>query len=281
MWGRLRIDSLIGILIMAVSGQSVCSPTHSLCPARQPASGCTMQQPQMNDRTGQTLAFVAAHRPPLAALAGALLVWAFIQLSIEMVEGDVQGFDLAIVRAALSLRLGHAWITDVMRDLSGLGSTSVLTLCTVAAAGYLAVAGARRKALLVLVAVITGVGAMSLLKELFARPRPNSGFAELVAPGMGFPSGHATMSAIVFLTVAALLAASRTRAIERTTILAIAGMLTFLVGLSRIVLGVHWATDGAAGWAFGAAWALAWLLFERRLSKTRADNTCGHRPDNP
>lgn len=239
---------------------------------------CTMQQPQMNARTGWTLNFVATHRSLLAALAGALLVWAFIQLSIEMVEGDVQGFDLAIARAALSLRLGHAWITDVMRDLSGLGSTSVLTLCTVAAAGYLAVAGAQRKALLVLVAVITGVGAMKLLKELFARPRPDSGFAELVVPGMGFPSGHATMSAIVFLTVAALLAASRTRAIERVTILALAALVVLLVGLSRIVLGVHWATDVAAGWAFGAAWALAWLLLEHRLSKAQSENTRGHRP---
>jgi membrane-associated phospholipid phosphatase len=51
-------------------------------------------------------------------------------------------------------------------------------------------------------------------------------------------------------------------------ILAMATLMTLLVGLSRIALGVHWATDVAAGWAFGAAWALTWLLLARRLSRT-------------
>ena len=64
---------------------------------------------------------------------------------------------------------------------------------------------------------------------------------------------------------------------RRGTILTLATLVVLLVGLSRIVLGVHWATDVAAGWAFGAAWALAWLLLERRLSKAPSANTGGHR----
>ncbi len=229
-----------------------------------------MQPPHAELRFRQTLSRPAVYRPLIAGLVAALLVWVFIQISSEMVEGDTRAFDMTILRAAQSLRIGHPWVSEVMRDLSGLGSTTVLTLFTAVAVGYLAVVRARLTALLVVAAVITGSVSVSLLKAQFGRSRPDASFAELVAPGMSFPSGHATISAIVFLTVAALLASTRTRAIERTYILAMATLMTLLVGLSRIALGVHWATDVAAGWAFGAAWALAWLLLARRLSRTHA-----------
>jgi undecaprenyl-diphosphatase len=207
----------------------------------------------------------AGHRSLLVALAGTLLVWAFIQIGSEMREGDTRAVDMAILHAAQSLRIAHPWVVDVMRDLSGLGSTSVLILCIVATVGYLVLVGARRTAVLVAVAVSTGPVGVALLKAYFGRPRPDAGLAELVVSGLSFPSGHATNSAIVFLTVAALLARTRTRLIERTYIVAVASVLVLLVGVSRIALGVHWATDVAAGWAIGAAWALAWMVFARSL----------------
>jgi undecaprenyl-diphosphatase len=196
-----------------------------------------------------------------------MLIWAFIQISSEMVEGDTRAFDVAILRAAQSFRVDHTWVAEVMRDLSGLGSTAVLTLFTLVAVGYLAVVRARLIALLVAAAVITGSVGVSVLKAQFGRPRPGPDFAELIAPGMSFPSGHATIAAIVFLTIAALIASTRTRASEQTYILAMATLMALLVGLSRMALGVHWATDVVAGWAFGAAWALAWLLLARRLTR--------------
>jgi undecaprenyl-diphosphatase len=116
-------------------------------------------------------------------------------------------------------------------------------------------------------AVGTGSIGVSLLKTYFGRPRPDARFAELVVSGMSFPSGHAANSTIVFLTIAALLASNRTRVIERLYILAVASLLAVFVGLSRIALGVHWATDVAAGWALGACWAIAWLLVVRRLNR--------------
>jgi undecaprenyl-diphosphatase len=200
-------------------------------------------------------------------MAAALLIWAFIQISSERVEGDTRSFDSAILQAAQSLRVGHTWVAEVMRDLSGLGSTTVLTLVTAIAVGYLAVVSARPIAMLLAAAVISGSVGVSVLKAQFGRPRPGPAFAELVAPGLSFPSGHATLSAIVFLTVAALIASTRSRAIERSYVLAMATLMALLVGVSRIALGVHWATDVVAGWAFGAAWALAWLMIARRLTQ--------------
>jgi undecaprenyl-diphosphatase len=190
---------------------------------------------------------LALHRPLLAGLVAALLIWAFIQISSEMVEGDTRAFDVAILRAAQTFRGSHTWVAEVMRDLSGLGSTAVLTLFTVIAVGYLAVIGARLIPLLMAAAIITGSAGVSLLKAQFGRPRPGPDFAVLIAPGMSFPSGHATISAIVFLTIAALIATTRTRASEQTYILAMATLMALLVGLSRIALGVHWATDVSLG----------------------------------
>jgi undecaprenyl-diphosphatase len=214
-----------------------------------------------------TLQRLAPYRSLLTGLAAASLASAFIALGGEMLEGETHAFDTAILRAAQALRLAHPWVADAMRDLSGLGSPTVLTLVTALTVGYLTVMRAHRRAVLLAASVITGALSVSLLKAQFGRPRPSAEFAELVAPGLSFPSGHASMSAIVFLSVATLLASTRTRTAEQGYILATAALLTVLVGASRIALGVHWATDVVGGWAFGTAWALAWLLVARWLAR--------------
>ncbi len=196
----------------------------------------------------------------LAGLCAALLALIFVQLGSEMAEGETRAFDMLVLRAMKGLRDSRPWVASVMRDLSGLGSTAILTLCTIITVGYLALVSARRIAVLVVIAVISGTAGISLLKATFARVRPGADFAEMVAPGMSFPSGHAGMSAIVFLTLGALLASTRHRTVERTYILAVAALMALLVGLSRVALGVHWATDVLAGWSYGFAWALLWLL---------------------
>lgn len=214
--------------------------------------------------------------PPLiSGLLAALSVWAFIRISDEVLEGDTGALDMAFLRAARSLRADHPWVAGALRDLSGLGSVSVLTLFTLLTVGYLAVAKARATALLVAAATITGSAGVSLLKTQFGRPRPDPAFAELVAPGMSYPSGHAAMSAIVFLTLGALVASTRSRNLEQMYILAVAILMTMLVGVSRVALGVHWATDVLAGWAIGTAWAAIWLLLARGLSRTRRAASAG------
>jgi undecaprenyl-diphosphatase len=205
---------------------------------------------------------------PLAvALTSALLALAFAQLSGEVMEGETRGFDGLVLHGLQALRAGHPWFVEMLRDLSGLGSTVVLALFTVATVGYLMLVSAWTTALLVAAAVASGSLLVTLFKSAFGRLRPDSAFAELVAPGLSFPSGHASMSAIVFLTLGALIAGTRTRVAERMYILATAAVMTLLVGTSRVALGVHWATDVIGGWAFGAAWALAWLLLAHWLTR--------------
>ncbi|MEO5737737.1 MAG: phosphatase PAP2 family protein [Variovorax sp.] len=203
----------------------------------------------------------------LIGLAAASLALVFAKLGGEVVEGDTHSFDVYVLRVAQEVRATHPWVADVMRDLSGMGSTTVIVLFTVICLGYLVLVSARATALLVAAAVVSGTVLVSLFKAGFGRLRPDAAFAEMVAPGLSFPSGHASISAIVFLTLGALIASSRSLTTERLYILAAAGLMTFLVGISRVALGVHWATDVLGGWALGAAWALAWLLAARRLAK--------------
>ncbi|MES2880105.1 MAG: phosphatase PAP2 family protein [Pseudomonadota bacterium] len=206
-------------------------------------------------------------KPLLIGCAAAVLAYVFAKLGSEIGEGETHFFDMQVLELARSLRAGHPWLASVMRDLSGLGSTAVLTLFTVATVGYLALVSARATAVLVLASVMSGSVLVSVFKAAFGRVRPDIGYAEFMVPSLSFPSGHASMSAIVFLTLGVLIAVTRRRLAERAYILMTASLLTALVGLSRVALGVHWATDVLGGWAFGAAWAIAWLLLARQLAR--------------
>jgi undecaprenyl-diphosphatase len=75
------------------------------------------------------------------------------------------------------------------------------------------------------------------------------------------------MAAVTYLTLAALIASVQPRRRLKVYILALAVLLTFAVGVSRVYLGVHWPTDVLAGWAAGAGWALACLGIAQWLQR--------------
>ncbi len=206
---------------------------------------------------------------PRALWAGSgllLLLFIFVKLGSEMQEGETRRFDMLPLRFFQEQRIANPWLTDAMRDLSGLGGTVVLVLLTTITAGYLALVKERSIAILV-IATTAGCGALvEALKLAFGRSRPDASYAAIAVPGLSFPSGHATLSAIVFLTMGALASSTRRRTAERTYIMVAAAGMTFLVGLSRIALGVHWATDVLAGWAFGALWAAVCPLMAHRIT---------------
>ncbi len=226
----------------------------------------------------------AGHRGPLTWLGGhdfatlvSLLVllaavWGFVELADEVFEGETGGFDRWLILALrnpadLSDPLGPAWLEELGRDFTALGGVGVLTLLTLAAAGFLLLRRKGHAALLLLAAVGGGIALSTLMKYGFARPRP-----DLVPHGSqiytsSFPSGHSMMSAVTYLTLGALLARAEASRRIKAYLLILAVLLTFSVGLSRVYLGVHWPTDVLAGWTAGAAWALACWLAARRLER--------------
>lgn len=200
-------------------------------------------------------------RTLVPAAAALLLVFGFIVLAQEVFEGETRGFDEGLL---LALRtpgdparpIGPGWLPEVMRDITALGGTAVLTLIVAGLSGFLAITGRRRTALLVLGAVLSGVLVSTLFKHGFARPRPDLVPHGTRVTSASFPSGHAMMSALVYLTLGAMLAGTETTRRARVYVLACTSALALVIGVSRVYLGVHWPTDVIAGWTLGALWAI-------------------------
>ncbi len=203
----------------------------------------------------------------LAALA--LIVvsgWLLIELADEVLEGDAQRYDEWVLRQLRSAEdpsrpIGPAWFEAAWRDVTALGGAAVLTLVTLACAGYLLIARRYRTLVALAVVVVGGVVLTFAMKALFARSRPEyaAGMKDVVSAS--FPSGHSMLSAVVYLTLGALFA--RTTGVLRYKLyfLGLGLIATLLVGFSRIYLGVHYPTDVLAGWSAGLTWALlCWLV---------------------
>lgn len=172
--------------------------------------------------------------------------------------------------------LGPRWVEDAVRDITALGSRAVLALVLAAVAGYLAATGAYRRALTLLAVTLTGSLVGELAKLGFARPRP-----DLVPHGVGvaslsFPSAHALQASIVYLSLAALVAAHQKGRPARVLVLGFAAVVAVAVGVSRVYLGVHWPSDVVAGWALGTAWASACWLVELGLRAPRTAEPSRH-----
>jgi undecaprenyl-diphosphatase len=190
----------------------------------------------------------------------------FLKLVSEIREGETHAADQAILLALRdptdpSNPIGPLWVEMMFRDLTSLGSPSVLALVTIAAVSYLWIDRKRGAALFVVIAVAGGAALEILLKLGFARPRPELVSHLVDVNSFSFPSGHATMATITYLTLGVLLARVQKHRRMKLYLLAVATFLALLVGFTRVYLGVHWPTDVLAGWCVGAAWALGcWLV---------------------
>ena len=218
-------------------------------------------------------------RSELAVIVVALLVLALAQLFLllagEVVDGDTQRFDermLAALRKSddPSVPIGPWWLRASALDITALGSPTVLGLTVAGVCGYLILQQLYRVAAFVAIASAGGWLLNDVLKALFARTRPSIVPHLREVASESFPSGHALTSAAVFLTLGVLLMRVSERRWTKFYLLAVAMAATFLVGLSRIFLGVHYPTDVLAGWLIGLSWALVCWIVERVLERRRS-----------
>lgn len=208
-----------------------------------------------------------AHRRPelvvlLAFALTALTLLIIFKLGSEVMEGDTKAFDIAVLTRLRHATEGDApWkaaLRAVMLDVTALGDNATLVIVVAMAAGFLMLSQQHRLGILLVAASASGGLVSTALKLTFDRPRPDV-VAHLTSFGTAsFPSGHAMNSAVIYLTLAGLVARAVPTLRLRVYTLCCAVALTLSIGLSRLYLGVHWSTDVLAGWIAGAGWAVLW-----------------------
>ena len=206
----------------------------------------------------------------VAAFFIVLAVYGFIAITSEIREDELRSFDewaLQLVRRAddPARLIGPAWLTESVTEITALGSPTVLTMVLLSATGYLVLQHRYDAVALVIISSAGGGALTAGLKELFGRGRPDVVPRLVQVNDLSFPSGHSMEALVIYLTLGALLARFTTRRRLRVYLIANALSLTFLIGVTRIGLGVHYPTDVLAGWFAGLAWALLCWLAARYL----------------
>jgi undecaprenyl-diphosphatase len=215
-------------------------------------------------------------------LAGMIVaggLWGFVEMAEVARDSTAHAFDTEILLAFREAGkpddpVGPLWLEEAVRDITGLGSMVVLVLATAVAVVYSLLIRKGREALLVLIAVVGGQILSSLLKLGIDRPRPDLVPHLTDVQTLSFPSGHAMMSAVTYLTLGSMLAGIVPGRATKIYVLCVAVLITLMVGVSRIYLGVHWPSDVLAGWCAGFAWAmLCWLVARQffRRSEIQAE----------
>jgi len=188
----------------------------------------------------------------------------FLGLADRIVDNHTVGFDqglmLLLHPGGHSPPVGPAWLEAAAIDFTALGSITDLCLIVLLAAGLFAALGRWREAGWLVAAPLSGLILATIFKDAVGRQRPPLAMHAVAASNASFPSGHAMLSAIVYLTLAALVSRFAGRGRVAIYALACGLFLALAIGASRVYLGVHWPTDVIAGWALGAAWATLWSL---------------------
>lgn len=206
-------------------------------------------------------------------------VFSFFSIADEMAEGEIRAIDetlFLIFRSPSDVGdpLGPPWLEEAAAEITALGGYPVIILAVLVVTGLLLITRRYGPAVYTVVSVASGAAVSQVLKNYFERPRPDLVEHLDVVHTASFPSGHAMVGTVAYLTLAALVTRFFDDKYVQVYVIVVAVVMSVLIGLTRVYLGVHWPSDVAAGWALGTAWAsLAWLLVSalqfRRNRKAR------------
>jgi undecaprenyl-diphosphatase len=196
----------------------------------------------------------------IVAIIALAIIW------LAMLLGGGGAVDRTLYEA---LYAGHRPVLlAIARGFTYLGEPTLLIGASVVLALWLWHAGGARLGLALILIVMLGRILGEAQKYWIARARPDVEPHLVIVKTSSFPSGHATSSMIFYVSLALVLAAHSR---WRFAAVAAAIVLSMLIGLSRIMLGVHWPSDVVGGWAFGLLWVLLTLRPAERLLRANSD----------
>ena len=210
----------------------------------------------------------------LACLSAGTLVLAFTFIAWWAQTGIGRSVDRFLLLTLQSVGdvtspRGPSWLAEAGRDLTALGSISVLVVSTLLVTGWLLLRRQAVTALGMLTVIAGGIAMSFMLKWGFSQPRPDLVTEATRVFTSSFPSSHAMSSLVTFVTLACVTGQQVRSWTARRYLLACAIVLSLISGLSRIYLGVHWPSDVLAGWIAGAIWLTLAEATRRSWPRTR------------
>lgn len=194
-------------------------------------------------------------------------LWALSVLTEDVLEGDTARIDRAIL---LWLNEGATPFLDrAAVEITALGDTLVVVMVAVVAVSLLWLLGRRAYAGLLALSVSGGGIITPVLKAIFDRPRPQvfEWRAHYPESSAAYPSGHATMAVVTLAAMAFIIHRLADRRWVSVAALTVAGIAIFLIGLSRLYLGLHFPSDVLAGYGIGFAWVVFCAVLVETLQR--------------
>lgn len=192
--------------------------------------------------------------PGAALVALAVVALALVALSVAVVTrwGVLVRVDHAVAAEAFHLSAARPWLSRPALVVQAVFTTGPVTLATVVAAVLLVLARHRREALLVVAAMVLTAVLTTVAKVVVDRPRPHWQHPLSTLGSASFPSGHSSSVAAGAVLAVLVTRALTTRSRPRRLVAAGAVVVALVVGADRVLLGVHYPSDVAAGYLLGA-----------------------------
>lgn len=219
-----------------------------------------------------------AFHPSSFVIAGAAIAFV-VALAVLVGAGMTDAFDVPIIDAVRSPALSG--VLSPLRPITDLGGTWTVTVVAVLIVAVGAAVGPWRHGVIGGLTVLAATIGNGLAKVAIARTRPDLLEPIIVEHGFSFPSGHAALGMVAYGVLAVLVSRSRlTLGVRRAVVIGLA-VLVFLIGLSRIWLGVHYPTDVIAGWTAGGVVVLLYARLTRGVSREPASGAVDVDPAAP
>ena len=196
----------------------------------------------------------------------------FFTIAAAVAAGLTKNYDqiiLVSLRSSgnLSFPLYGKWLLPVMKGITSLGNTESLTLITIIISFYMILKKEYSTAVILVASVLSASLIDILLKSAFARTRPAVVPHLVAAYYYSFPSGHAFITTVLFSSLEFILLKSVSRRIIKYFTISLTVTVLFLIGFSRVYLGVHYPSDILGGWSAGLFWFSFVWIFSEKIAK--------------